>query len=420
MDFITLVIVFLSIAFLSLLLVYFAGDIAIAGIRRIGASRVKAIAASLAAVLALAAVGLSWRYLADAKQRAQTQSAVSVSNAAPQVTAAAKPGGDLNTMATRLEARLRAEPNDAQGQALLARTLMELARFNEAASAYAKAVALLPEDLALRNEMAEAEYQAQGKRWTPSATALIRTVLERDANNHDALWLAGKERFENKDYRKAVQYWERVQRFAPAEGARINELQAALVEAKALRDGVNPAMALANAGISAPPLASTPLTNPLPAVVAGPGISPTIAITKEALAAELRATLAQVESASATATAPALQTSIQGTISIDPRLNESMSGNDVLFVFARSAAHSNGPPLAVISQRSVSFPAPFELSDNNAMTPGTLLSSANEVIVTARISRHGDAKAAAGDIEGVSGTVKAGTRNIKIVINKKL
>ncbi|WP_018953585.1 hypothetical protein [Thioalkalivibrio sulfidiphilus] len=110
-------------------------------------------------------------------------------------------------------------------------------------------------------------------------------------------------------------------------------------------------------------------------------------------------------------------TGISGTVSLDPQLADQVSGEETVFLFARRPA---GPPMPLAIQRlQVSdLPYRFQLDDSHAMTD-TALSSVDEVIVVARVSRSGQAMPQPGDLEGQSGPVStAGTTDLNIVIDR--
>jgi len=62
----------------------------------------------------------------------------------------------ISVMAERLAARLKTQPNDPQGWAMLARSYAVMGNQPEALAAYEKAVAMLPNDTALLADYAEA------------------------------------------------------------------------------------------------------------------------------------------------------------------------------------------------------------------------------------------------------------------------
>ena len=173
-----------------------------------------------------------------------------------------------------------------------------------------------------------------------------------------------------------------------------------------LRDGKNPAAALASAGISAAPL----LTASAP---------PAINISKDALAAELKATLMAMDNQAAQNPAGSPRAGISGTVSIDASLKARAAPEDNVFIFARNADSAQaGMPLAVLRHRVADLPLRFDLSDNNAMSPEARLSTAAKVIVTARISKSGDARPQPGDLEGASPPIPLGTEKLGIVISR--
>jgi cytochrome c-type biogenesis protein CcmH len=51
------------------------------------------------------------------------------------------------------------------------------------------------------------------------------------------------------------------------------------------------------------------------------------------------------------------------------------------------------------------------------MSPATRLSSATQVIVSARVSKSGDAMPQPGDLEATSAVIAVGTHDLKVVIS---
>jgi cytochrome c-type biogenesis protein CcmH len=123
-----------------------------------------------------------------------------------------------------------------------------------------------------------------------------------------------------------------------------------------------------------------------------------------------------------TATVPAAKKSstkagatLKVAVSLSPAMAKQAAPDDVVFVFARAV---NGPrmPLAIVRKQVKDLPATIVLEDSQGMSPEMTLSSVPEVIVVARVSKSGMANAQNGDLEGVSGPVKKGTKAIAISI----
>ncbi len=93
--------------------------------------------------------------------------------------------------------------------------------------------------------------------------------------------------------------------------------------------------------------------------------------------------------------------SIQVTVDIDSQLADKQPNNGILFVFAK-AAKGSPMPLAVVKLTDYSFPITVELSDANAMMAGLNLSSANDIVISARISNDDSVMPSTGELEGHS------------------
>lgn len=92
---------------------------------------------------------------------------------------------------------------------------------------------------------------------------------------------------------------------------------------------------------------------------------------------------------------------IQVTVKVDEQLEDKQPSNGILFVFAK-ASEGSPMPLAVVKLTDYNFPITVELSDENAMMAGLNLSSANEIVISARISNDDSVMPSTGELEGHS------------------
>lgn len=273
----------------------------------------------------------------------------------------------IGEMAEKLAARLQAQPDDAAGWAMLARSRVALGQHDKAVEAFSRAQRLLPRDADLLADYADALAMAHGKSLEGQPAVLLQRALAVDPHHAKALALAGTAAFDRKDYTQAVRYWETLAQTEPADGPFAGQVDDGIAEARRL------------AG--------------LPPVAAG----------------ERRSTPRAAET-------PAAAT-IAGTVTLAPALRDKVSPDDVLFVFAR-AVEGARMPVAISRRRVRDLPLDFMLDDSMAMSPESRLSGVKRVVVGARISRSGNAMPQIGDFEGTTPAVDVGTAGLRLEINQ--
>lgn len=133
-----------------------------------------------------------------------------------------------------LAERLKANPSDGEGWVMLARSYASLERFGEASGAYAKATELIPNNADLLADYAFASAMANGRQLEGLPMELVTKALKIDSENLKALQLAGNAAFQKKDYRHAVEYWERVLKKVPSGSEVAQSIQLRIDEAKSL------------------------------------------------------------------------------------------------------------------------------------------------------------------------------------------
>ncbi|HEY6805012.1 MAG TPA: c-type cytochrome biogenesis protein CcmI [Pyrinomonadaceae bacterium] len=136
--------------------------------------------------------------------------------ATPEAPPMAAGGGGQRTQAQieanvqKLADKLKANPSDPAGWIMLARSYNSMERYGEATGAYAKAVELNPNDADIWAEYAFATAMANDRKLEGKPTELINQALKVDPQNPKALQLAGTAAFDAKDYKKAIEIWQRV------------------------------------------------------------------------------------------------------------------------------------------------------------------------------------------------------------------
>ena len=108
---------------------------------------------------------------------------------------------------------------------------------------------------------------------------------------------------------------------------------------------------------------------------------------------------------------------IRGTVRLAPALAMMAAPTDAVFIFARPAEGSR-MPLAIVRKQVKDLPVDFVLDDSMAMSPGAKLSLFPQVVVSARVSKSGQAVPSAGDLSGQSAPIAPTASGLLIEINE--
>lgn len=284
---------------------------------------------------------------------------------------------DANAAIEQLAQLLKTQPENVEGWTMLARSLNAMNRYAEASRAYQYLTALVPKDAQLLTEYAGSVAMAQGASLQGEPEKILARALAAEPGNTKALSLSGSAAFERADYDAAIALWKRVLALAPADSEIV----------QVANDNIKEALA-AVAAARQPTLAEAP-------------------------AASLQRAGPVAEKSTVPAAPQATQ--VAGTVELDPALRAEVNDTDTVFVFARA---SEGPrfPLAVLRRQVKDLPFSFVLDDTMSMMPDAKLSGFPSLVVSARISKSGNATPNAGDLEGSVSPVQPGATGLKIRI----
>ena len=268
---------------------------------------------------------------------------------------------EAEAMVAKLAERMAREPNDPNGWALLARSYSAMGRFVAASGAYSRLIALIPDDAQILSDYADVLAMTQNQKLRGEPERLLARALAADPKNVKALILSGDAAFERSDLASATVHWQA----ALANATPGSEF------AQMARDNLAHISAPMEGAAAAPPPAAAP---------------------------------------SATA--------VSGRVEIDPALRAQVADSDTVFIVAKAA---DGPrfPLAVLRKQVRDLPLQFTLDDTMGMMPGVKLSQFPQLVVTARISKTGNAIAAPGDLESPPHPAKPGDTQIQLRIRAK-
>ncbi len=137
--------------------------------------------------------------------------------AAPTPAASASRQADIDTMISSLEAKLKENPNDAEGWRMLGWSFFETGRYAESATAYAKATKLKPDAPDYWSSLGEALVLASDGQAIPKdASAAFKTALRLDAKDPRARYFSGVEQDMAGNHTQAIDTWIALLKDTPA------------------------------------------------------------------------------------------------------------------------------------------------------------------------------------------------------------
>ena len=150
---------------------------------------------------------------------------------ADQITNGQPTPAQIEAMVDKLAARMKENPTDVQGWLMLGRSYAALNRLPAAKDAFAKAIALDPKNADAMADLADLiAYMQQSAEGEPKK--LIEQALAIDPKNVKALALAGSAAYENKNYIKAIDYWQRALKLTDPQSEFANGLSLSISNAQ--------------------------------------------------------------------------------------------------------------------------------------------------------------------------------------------
>ena len=294
--------------------------------------------------------------------------------------ATAEHGQDMEQAISSLAAKLKQNPDDAEGWTLLGRAYLETQRFAEARDVLKHAHDLAANDPDIAVAYAEAlTLASESHQFDAQARSMLESALEADPKNQRGIWLLGIADYQAGKFDAAIASWNRLLEQLPKDSSVAQSVKSQIARAEAARDG----RPLPDEPASAASAANTETAQAPP--------------PQSASTAGQRPAAEQPPTAGAAGAGPHLTVKV----TLDPALTAKVSPADTVFVYAKAAS---GPPmpLAIQRLRADQLPATVVLSDGMGMLPSMKLSQFPQVIIGARISKSGNAIAQSGDMQTVS------------------
>lgn len=139
----------------------------------------------------------------------------------------------IQAMVARLAERMKAEPDNAEGWNMLARSYFAMGRFDEAVDAYANLARIVDRDAQVWVDHADALAMKQGRNLVGEPETLLKKALELDPDNVKALALAGSAAMQRGDAAGARVHWERLLKLLPEDSPLVEPIREAMGQADA-------------------------------------------------------------------------------------------------------------------------------------------------------------------------------------------
>lgn len=355
---------------ISLVIVLLSGAVTLWPLMR---SRSRWKLAAVAAVMALPLI-VYWMY-----QGVGTPAALSPEAAQ----SGAHVAGDMATLTEQLRQRLTESPEQVEGWVLLGRSYKSLQDYPKAVTALETAHRLAPGQPLIMVELVEARLFASGNpQVTAEMTAMLEQAVKTDPTLQKGLWLLGIAAAQAGDDRSAIGWWERL----------LPQLEPGPVTQE-----VTEHIAQARVRLGEPPQA-----------IAAPKIAAETKTTTEAT------TVAEAQTVAAESW-PGLEINVALGASATAAMPQIPNGA-VLFIIAREAGSSGGPPLGVRRIDQPELPLQLTLTDRDSMMPQRPISGSAGIKLQARLSLTGQPTPVAGDWQSTSTQVDAGNGKLTQLI----
>ncbi|MEM1080071.1 MAG: hypothetical protein AAGH65_00665 [Pseudomonadota bacterium] len=278
---------------------------------------------------------------------------------------------DFRQALGELTQRVQREPRDIEAWMQIGAIQKQLQQYSAAEGAWRRVLFFEPDEPIALTELAETLLFASGERSLGTESrALLNQALAIEPGNQKALFLLGIDAFQRGEYERALTRWRRLETLLPP-GEALNQIQQQIARAEQAASQSAVGLDALHAGLNIENSQHRDLErdpeSSAQTEAAGPSIAVSIDLSAERIAA--------------------------------------LTGNEVLFVFARAL---DGPPAPLAVQRlavqtdPAAWPVRLVLTNADSMAPGLNLSTVDEVEIVARISASGNAIAQSGDLESIS------------------
>jgi cytochrome c-type biogenesis protein CcmH len=295
----------------------------------------------------------------------------------------------VEEMTSKLEAHIEKNGGTVQEWTMLGRAHKYLGNYELAAKAFSVVLEKDSNNVEVMLEKAEMLALSNNQNFNPEARELVLKAYELAPDNANALWFAGVAEYQYGNYQQAIDH---LVKLIPHAGGEEDVMKSIISIVAKSREQ------LIASGKEMPELDDL--------------------LGAQVMAAAGTAVAAPADPASSTTTsAAASMTSLTVTVDVSPEVRQKFDASDAIFVYAKA---KQGPrmPLAVQRMTLSALPATVVLDDSMAMVDGMNLSTFDQLVVSARVTKSGSAISQSGDFIGQVDVVdKSAETAINVVID---
>jgi cytochrome c-type biogenesis protein CcmH len=265
----------------------------------------------------------------------------------------------IEEMTKRLEQKIEAEGGSVEEWAMLGRSRKYMGNYDLASKAFAVALEKDSQNAQLMLERAEVMALANDRVFNDEAKAIVRNAYALEPDNANTQWFAGVVEYQSENYRNAIDILAKLVPVARDDEDVLNSIIGIIAKSR----------------------------------------EQLIAAGEEVAELDELLGVNSTPDAPQAATPSASMTSLNVRVDVSGDVRAKFAEGDTVFIYAKA---KQGPRMPLAAQRlTVSqLPADIVLDDSMAMVEGMNLSSFDQLVVSARVSKSGTAIAQSGDYIG--------------------
>jgi len=265
----------------------------------------------------------------------------------------------IEEMTKRLEQKIEAEGGSVEEWAMLGRSRKYMGNYELASKAFAVALEKDSQNAQLMLERAEVMALANDRVFNDEAKAIVRKAYALEPDNANTQWFAGVVEYQSENYRNAIDILAKLVPVARDDEDVLNSIIGIIAKSR----------------------------------------EQLIAAGEEVAELDELLGVNSTPDAPQAATPSASMTSLNVRVDVSGDVRAKFAEGDTVFIYAKA---KQGPRMPLAAQRlTVSqLPADIVLDDSMAMVEGMNLSSFDQLVVSARVSKSGTAIAQSGDYIG--------------------